>query len=162
MMKLPELKALENYHFPELILKFVRDYQVSQAQATMLFQETKKMLWLMVKHLLETEHGGHADLPETFNIHKPMEPLDKMWHEFILFTKEYHQFCALFFGSYIHHVPCSEEEYNAFKQRALEQKEEFIRCERDRIGTFVKYIQKNLGDKTLRCWFKELPALEVA
>lgn len=31
--------------------------------------------------------------------------IDDVWHQFILFTKEYHSFCHRFFGGYIHHVP---------------------------------------------------------
>ena len=31
--------------------------------------------------------------------------IDKVWHQFILFTREYHKFSQDFFGSYIHHSP---------------------------------------------------------
>lgn len=31
--------------------------------------------------------------------------VDEVWHQFILFTKQYHTFCEKFFGDYIHHVP---------------------------------------------------------
>lgn len=158
-MRLPKLDTLEKYTSPEVILKFARDYKVTESQARMIFRETMKMLWLMVKHMLEIERGSDAKIPDAFHVHKPMEPLDKMWHEFILFTKEYHQFCEEFFGCYIHHVPCSEKEYQAFKQRALEQKEEFIACERKSIGKFVRYIQENLGNETLKSWFMEMPIL---
>lgn len=159
MMRLPKLEILETYTSPEVILKFARDYNIAESQARMIFKETLKMLWLMVKHMLEIKMGGANQTPEAFNVHKPMEPLDKMWHEFILFTQEYHQFCEDFFGCYIHHVPCSEKEYQAFKQRASEQKDEFIACERKSIAKFVRYIQENLGNETLKCWFMGMPAL---
>jgi hypothetical protein len=32
-------------------------------------------------------------------------PMDELWHSFILFTKNYHEFCYLVAGHYIHHVP---------------------------------------------------------
>jgi hypothetical protein len=32
--------------------------------------------------------------------------VDAMWHEFILFTREYVDFCEEFLGSYLHHRPC--------------------------------------------------------
>jgi hypothetical protein len=39
---------------------------------------------------------------------EPMRPpsrrVDDLWHEFILFTREYHAFCERI-GSYVHHVP---------------------------------------------------------
>lgn len=161
MMRLPELNTLEMYTSPEVILKYARDYGLTESQAKMIFKETMKMLWLMVKHMLEMEVGCNKEIPEAFNVHKPMDPLDKMWHEFILFTKEYHQFCEAFFGCYLHHVPCSEREFQAFKQRALEQKDAFVERERKSIRKFVKYIQENLGDETLKCWFIELPTLFI-
>ncbi len=33
------------------------------------------------------------------------QKIDEAWHRFILFTKDYHEFCNRFFGKYIHHGP---------------------------------------------------------
>ncbi len=33
------------------------------------------------------------------------EDVDAVWHEFILFTPHYHEFCEEFVGRYLHHVP---------------------------------------------------------
>jgi hypothetical protein len=33
------------------------------------------------------------------------KPVDEVWHQFILFTKKYHEFCKDFNGSYVHHLP---------------------------------------------------------
>lgn len=159
ILRLPDLKELKTFTCLEVISKFSRDNGVTEAESRMLFKETMKMLWLMVKHQLESVNGTSSQIPETFNIHKPMDPLDKMWHEFILFTREYHQFCDEYFGCYLHHVPCSEREFQAFRQRALEQKDDFVELERKSIGVFAKYIQTNLGNETLRTWFMELPKI---
>lgn len=35
----------------------------------------------------------------------PSKALDKFWHNFILFTKDYHAFCEQYVGRYIHHSP---------------------------------------------------------
>jgi len=35
----------------------------------------------------------------------PSYPVDLVWHEFILFTKYYHNFCNKKYGRYIHHTP---------------------------------------------------------
>ena len=82
-----------------------------------------------------------------------------MWHEFILFTQEYHNFCETFFGNYLHHVPCSEKEFQSFQQRKVERKENFEKLEREKLKVFVTYIQQNLGDETLETWFKQIPKL---
>jgi hypothetical protein len=33
------------------------------------------------------------------------EPVDAVWHQFILFTEKYHEFCKEFNGGYVHHTP---------------------------------------------------------
>jgi hypothetical protein len=35
----------------------------------------------------------------------PSQVVDDLWHEFILFTRDYHLFCQLAFGQYLHHTP---------------------------------------------------------
>jgi len=35
----------------------------------------------------------------------PSKIVDDYWHEFILFTREYHEFCMKAFGGYLHHTP---------------------------------------------------------
>lgn len=160
-MKLPELAALESFECEEVILKFSRDFGVALPESKMIFKETMKMLWLMVKHRQELENRSGCFLPNAFNVQKAMDPLDKMWHEFILFTQEYHDFCREFFGSYLHHVPCSEKEFRAFQQRKEERKSDFEERERQEIRTFVRYIQENLGTETLESWFKKIPEIQL-
>lgn len=35
----------------------------------------------------------------------PSEIVDVLWHEFILFTRAYEQFCQQAFGRFLHHTP---------------------------------------------------------
>lgn len=35
----------------------------------------------------------------------PSQVVDDLWHEFILFTRNYQQFCSKAFGRYLHHTP---------------------------------------------------------
>ncbi len=35
----------------------------------------------------------------------PSEVVDQLWHEFILYTRHYEQFCKKAFGRYMHHTP---------------------------------------------------------
>ncbi|WP_157201523.1 hypothetical protein [Massilia sp. Root418] len=35
----------------------------------------------------------------------PSQVVDDLWHEFILYTKNYHQFCQRAFGRFLHHTP---------------------------------------------------------
>ncbi len=33
------------------------------------------------------------------------EPIDRMWHSFLLFTKDYRVFCESYLGRFVHHQP---------------------------------------------------------
>ena len=158
-MKEPNLKDLESFRCEPVILKFSRDFKICLKESESLFKETMKMLWLMIHHRLELQSGVTENIPPTIVVQKAMDPLDQMWHEFILHTNEYHQFCNKFFGEYIHHVPCSEEEYRAFQSRKTERGGGFEESEKQKIQIFVEYIIKNLGVETLEMWFKGLPKL---
>src|SRR5687767_9252159 len=35
----------------------------------------------------------------------PSVVADSLWHEFILYTREYHSFCRRAFGRFLHHTP---------------------------------------------------------
>ena len=37
----------------------------------------------------------------------PSQVVDDLWHEFILYTREYEQFCRKAFGGFLHHVPAA-------------------------------------------------------
>jgi hypothetical protein len=39
------------------------------------------------------------------NVAMPSEVVDVLWHEFILYTKEYQAFCKGAFGQFLHHTP---------------------------------------------------------
>jgi len=38
-------------------------------------------------------------------MHAPSAEVDEFWHAFLLFTREYHEFCQRHFGKFVHHVP---------------------------------------------------------
>lgn len=44
-------------------------------------------------------------LREGFHLAMPSRAVDTLWHEFILFTQDYHTFCQDAFGQILHHVP---------------------------------------------------------
>lgn len=52
-------------------------------------------------------------LPRERALGMPSKMVDVAWHEFILFTKEYREFCRLAFGGFFDHLPnkrCSKQE----------------------------------------------------
>ena len=45
----------------------------------------------------------------------PSQVVDELWHEFILYTKNYEQFCQQAFGDFLHHTPACGTRYGAAK-----------------------------------------------
>ncbi|WP_222430037.1 hypothetical protein [Burkholderia sp. KBS0801] len=78
---------LAEYRKDGIIKKFRDEWSVSEHAACDIFEETKKFLFLAdyaQKHCV------------TFEIDEAVLIIDKMWHTFILFTKEYAEFCDTF------------------------------------------------------------------
>jgi hypothetical protein len=49
--------------------------------------------------------------------HAPTKPIDEYWHTFILFTREYTNFCRTVAGAYIHHKPLGAADHQAVFDR---------------------------------------------
>jgi hypothetical protein len=49
----------------------------------------------------------------------PSRVVDALWHEFILDTKTYHNFCSKAFGKYFHHIPAGKVSSTNSRSEAL-------------------------------------------
>ena len=100
--------AILGYRLPQLLARYASEHGVPLEEAELIFQETKKFLATCAQ-----------DNSENYS---PSEEQDAMWHDFILFTKNYTDFCQTFFGRYLHHVPCDGKKKDPdpcpLKQRA--------------------------------------------
>ena len=87
-----ERDALE-HEAPFLIDKLVEDRIASDAaEAEALFRELKRFLVLIrTNDHLQWEMCSHR--------------VDETWHQFMLFSREYIQFCMRYFGGYVQHRP---------------------------------------------------------
>lgn len=73
-----------------LIRRFVEEYKVTDSEAAECFEETKKFL------ILCSLRSGSALSPSKW--------IDRMWHRFLLHTREYAAFCQQL-GGFVHHQP---------------------------------------------------------
>ncbi|KYF79624.1 hypothetical protein BE17_46805 [Sorangium cellulosum] len=86
----PDLFA---YRAPFVISKLLMNKTVAtEHEAEVLFRELARYLWLV-----------ESDRTRAY----PMFSLrvDEAWHQFVLFTIEYADFCQRFFGRFLHHAP---------------------------------------------------------
>jgi hypothetical protein len=89
-----ELDVL-SYEAPFLIDMLVEErIAEDEAEARVLFREVKRFLVLV-----RCSHDLSWDMYS--------RRVDEAWHQFVLFTREYIQFCMRFFGSYVQHRPRS-------------------------------------------------------
>jgi hypothetical protein len=82
-----------NHEAPFLIEKLVKDRIVETAsEAEALFTEVKRFLVL-------------AQADNTAKLQMYSRRVDECWHQFVLFTAQYFEFCQRYFGRYVPHRP---------------------------------------------------------
>jgi hypothetical protein len=86
------------YEAPWLVEKLIKDHAVDSAEeAQALFTEVKRYIVLV-----------RSDKRKSWKMYSLR--IDEVWHQFVLFTWEYINFCERFFGGYIHHNPSNSPE----------------------------------------------------
>lgn len=78
------------YKNPNVIKKHASELGISLKEAEIHFEECKKFLYLC---------------SITDNPLSPSKGIDAIWHTFILFTKDYNNFCLNYLGRFVHHTP---------------------------------------------------------
>ena len=79
------------YHNPAVVHRFMEKLNLDEREASLRFNDTKRFLYLC-----GIRKSGEPILA-------PSEATDEGWHQFILFTKDYQDFCFSHFGRFIHH-----------------------------------------------------------
>ena len=87
-------KAMEN-PLTEVILRYQRDCGVSAETARLHEREFKRWLILTAENYPK-------------NVEISLE-VDNFWHTFLLFTREYEDYCNNVLGRFIHHIPAAHE-----------------------------------------------------
>lgn len=86
---------IDEYDFPPAI--------VERLHRKYIFLPPEK-LETILRGLREYFHVCHAAGRRRM-VSMPSQAVDAAWHEFILFTREYEQFCAQALGRFLHHTP---------------------------------------------------------
>ena len=137
------LNEVLHYKNENVVYRFQKLYDITEEEAEELFTETKKFLYLA--------KFGDVFIPEDLTM------IDEMWHNFILFTKDYDFFCKKFLGKFLHHVPTSkqEEQSNALlgTEEASKARETYL----NRIEEMISLTYDHLGEETAVRWFSEYP-----
>lgn len=91
-------KTAFDYTNADLVERIQKKLELSSDQAELLFKDLIKFLSLCVYRM-----DNNRELLV------PPKKIDEAWHNFLLFTEEYANFCETFFGSFIHHQPSTSK-----------------------------------------------------
>lgn len=128
------------YRHPGVVRRYLKEHGGSREEAEELFRETLK--WLYLCDRATAEGFPCAMTPD-------MERVDWMWHTFVLFTRDYAEFCYHHFGTFLHHLP--EDGGDEASGSAPGPAEETI----SRLERQYGYVYDLLGEETLRAWYDE-------
>lgn len=142
-MPTPPLAAILAYQNEDVISRFTDLLAVEEQEARDIFQETKKFLYL--------SQQVPAFIPDDLLI------LDEMWHNFILFTREYQHFCQAHFQQYLHHLPATRQEKAEQVRLRAQDPERTKQRYLNRMETLLEATYDHLGEDTVRKWFQYYP-----
>jgi len=145
MTILDELEGIETLACEDeqrIIECFVDRYDVTLEEATEIFKETKKWLWLAAQNE-----------DESMFIDRPLLILDEMWHTFILHTRQYYNFCINNFKKLVHHNPTPPSEKKVLEKELKDNPSEVISKHQQRVEKQYSVIYDKLGPETLLKWY---------
>jgi hypothetical protein len=125
------------YRHPGVVRRYLKEHGGTREEAEELFREMLKWLYLCDR---AADDGFACAMTED------LERVDWMWHAFVLFTRDYAEFCHRHFGRFLHHVPEDEDEAGA-----PEPAEEVS----GRLERQYGYVYDVLGEEALRAWHDE-------
>ncbi|BBM87064.1 glycine-rich domain-containing protein [Candidatus Uabimicrobium amorphum] len=146
--KLCSIEEALAYKNDIIVYKFMENFDLPFAECEDIFHETKKWLWLCAYSI---QNPGSPKMVIT----QSMIILDEMWHTFILFTREYFDYCKRHFGHYIHHQPTTKYEKDKMHDRLQENYEGVMAEKKEEYKEMYSFIYDHMGEETLIKWFSD-------
>ncbi len=143
------------YEHEDLVLRFAEDYKLEVSDSREIFTEMKRWLWICAKRQIQIEQKQ----VESFRLPLFNEAyiIDMMWHSFLLFTKDYQDFCKSHFGFFIHHNPRPHIERMKWKKLIEENRDKAQAQRRESLQKVYSYLYDELGEETLLKWCEIFP-----
>lgn len=143
------LEELKNYRNDAVVNRFLETWALPVAEAEDIFEETKKWLWLSAYNKERQEDSIKLAISQSLKL------IDEMWHTFILFTKDYCNFCERYFGYYIHHWPTPRADYDQTIAEYEREPKAVIARNRELFAAQYEVIYEVLGEETLVKWYSD-------
>jgi hypothetical protein len=133
------LEDVLRYRHPAVVQRYATEQHASPAEAEDVFHAMLKWLYLCYRSMIASPEAVGCAM--TVEIAK----IDDMWHTFILFTRDYAEFCDRYFGVFVHHTPTPEETVEPERRP-----QDFRRLLEGQLGL----IYDVLGEDTLVSWYE--------
>ncbi|MEM5548941.1 hypothetical protein [Pseudoalteromonas fuliginea] len=144
-------ESIKGYKNQNVIVRFSELYGVDLSESEQIFEDMK--LWLVLAKVAKIENSN-----KPFVIDNALLVIDEMWHNFILFTKDYSAFCDNYFGHYLHHNPTSVEENNrqkeVFSNMSIEERQSYMM---EKLRWQYEFTMVKLGKDIFIRWYQYYP-----
>lgn len=101
---------LKNYTIPHIVKnKFIKENNIKE-EDYLLVEKALKQFFAMFLLASYKRHVKNDNFLMTSKV------VDELWHEFVLDTRSYHDFCNKTFGKYLHHAPAGTSSSNKEKE----------------------------------------------
>mgnify|MGYP003387872369 CR=1 FL=1 len=91
------------YEHIGVVARIMKELNMNEKEAKELFDDAKRFLFLSVT---------------TDEKISPTTLIDEAWHTFLLYTKDYYDFCFKHFGRMVHHKPFDEQHHKNVADRS--------------------------------------------
>ena len=139
----------------EIPYRFSEEFDVSFEESDLIFTETRRWLWLCAQRIDDFKQGK-VETPR-MPLASQAQVIDLMWHTFLLFTKEYAEFCDRHFGFFIHHFPLSRADKMELARAQQGDPEAYKKKRTAELKPVYEYIFDQLGPEVLIRWLEEFP-----
>lgn len=131
------------YKNTPVVRRFQKEYPDKANRAEDIFSDLMRFFWGTKKHLVDRAlYPSNDDLNFFFIMDDDMREIDQMWHVFLLYTRDYADYCQRYFGEFLHHqpdlVPYFEEKGFQFETN---------------LEKFLNYTYELFGEPVIRRWF---------
>jgi len=140
------LEEILSFRHPGVEERFCRFFKKTPEEAKNTFADLMRFFWASEKHEFDKKSplADKKTLDFTFIMDEAMRPIDDIWHIFLLYTKDYMDFCDKYFGQYIHHLPDIVPDMEQSPERFEEN-----------LTRFINYNYDLLGHDVIERWFGE-------
>lgn len=140
---LASLNDVLSYQHPAVVRRFQKDHPAHAEQAEKIFTDLLRFFWSSKKHYLERQQNPNDEsLNFVFIMDDEMRMIDQMWHVFLLYTKDYMDFCHKYFDEYMHHLP---DVVPTFEKGSFDFETNLVK--------FLEYVYDQLGEDVVKRWF---------